>query len=348
MRNTLRAFCMLSTLLLPGWITGRAVGATAIAGRAGQGRAPVTLTLQGLVAGVSGGANERVYTTIGYGSLAGNRHKLSELNWDISGVAMAGMAVTLEGKRMLLRISVLNAVTDGDGQLADYDWFLYDRADFWTHRSVSDVSVDEGWQVDFQGAVRLIQKSGVEVAALAGLRGMTWKWTDSGADYVYSSLGVTDGFPESGYSWEQIDPSAVRDLTWTDASGTTGIRYEQQYWIPYAGLAATFTTGRFQLGGHFMASGFVQAEDIDDHLFRGLRFNGRFFGGNYFAYGFSARMRVGARAFVRAEVEAQEVREMIGDMTIRDIETGLRGTAQNSAGLALQSTTATMAVGLTF
>jgi outer membrane protease len=339
---------MLATLLLSGWIPDLAVGAMAIAGREGQARAPVTLTVEGRIAGVSGSADEKVYATIVYGSLAGERHKLSELNWDLSGVAMAGMAVTLEVKRLLLRASVLNAVTEGDGQMADYDWFLYDRPDFWTHRSVSDVSVDQGWQVDLQGAVRLIQASGVEVAAMAGLRGMTWEWSNSGAEYVYSSLGVADGFPGSGYSWEQTDPDAVRDLVWTGASGTTGIRYEQQYWIPYAGVTATYTAGRFQLEGHLMASGFVMAEDIDYHLFRGLRFNGRFSGGDYFAYGVSARMRVGARAFVRAEVEGQEVREMIGDMTIKDLETGRRVTVHDSAGLALQSTAATMAVGLRF
>lgn len=309
-------------------------------------RQPLAVTVEGIVSGVDGQANEYVYTDLDYGPRAGSRHKLSELNWDISGVAMGGAAVSVARGRLSVRGQILFALTEGSGEMADYDWFLYDQPDSWTHRSVSEVIVEEGWQGDVQGAFRLLQKSGFDLSALVGFRSITWEWSDQGGDYVYSSLGSDD--PQPGYSEEQADATAVRDLVWTDDSDTVGIRYEQKYLIPYLGVAAKLNVGRLDLGGYVIGTTLVEAEDTDDHLLRSLRYTGSFSGGNYFAYGVTARVALGARMFVRAEIEGQEVDEMIGDVTIRDLTSGESGTIEDGGAVSLKSTSAALAVGYAF
>lgn len=343
MKTVVCAVCMFMVMLLSGLVPVQAADAKSGAPRK---RPPMTLSVEGIVSGVEGQANEYVYADIDYGPRAGSRHKLSELNWDISGIAMGGAALSVARGRLSVRAEVLAALTEGNGQMADYDWFLYDQPDAWTHRSISDAIVEQGWQADLQGAFRVFEKSGFELSALAGLRGVSWKWSDRGGSYVYSSLGADE--PSPGYSSEQADPTAVRDLVWTDDSDTVGIRYEQQYLIPYLGAAAKLVMGRFDLGGHFVASSFVQAEDTDDHLLRGLRYNGSFSGGNYFAYGVTARVALGTRLFVRAEVEGQQIQEMVGDVTIHDLASGESGTIADGGAVSLKSASASMAVGLTF
>jgi outer membrane protease len=339
--------CVMAVVLVTEVVSSQAADATpgATPG-APRKRVPVTVSVEGVVAGVDGQADELVYERLDYGPRAGSRHKLSELNWDISGIAMGGAAVSVVRGRLSVRGQALFALTEGNGEMEDYDWFVFDQPDNWTHRSISDVDVDQGWQADLQGACRLLQKSRFDVSALVGFRSVAWKWSNHGGDYVYSSLGADEAEP--GYANEMPDASAVRDLVWTDDSDTVGIRYEQRYWVPYVGVLANAKLGLLEIGGHVVGSPFAQAEDADDHLLRQMRYEGSFSGGNYFAYGVTVRVALGTRLFVRAEVEGQTFQEMDGDVTIYDLASGESGTMVDGGAVALRSVSGSMAVGYTF
>ena len=297
---------------------------------------------------VDGTSYERVYEQITYGRLAGRTHKLSELVWDIRDVYGIRGTVALQSwdERLEIRATLFSALTAGDGEMVDYDWFLYDRPDFWTHRSRSTVDLDYGLDADVHGTYRFLERGPVMLSAMVGIRALAWKWTDHGIDFSYSTLGDPSGEPTEGYTYEQIDPTALRNFNGPDSS--TGIIYEEQFLIPYVGIGIGITDGRMRADAHVAYSGLVAAEDRDQHLLRDppIEYKGSFNTGTYVAYGVSATFDLTERLFVSAAFEQQSIAEIRGDISVSSPGDSFSATAANAGGIEHDSREASLALGI--
>lgn len=298
---------------------------------------------------MDGTSCERVYVPINHGALAGRDHRLSELVWDLDGVYGVRASAAAEVFKSIgfgLRAEGFYALTDGNGGMADYDWFLYDRPDYWTHRSRSTVEVRDTFGIDIRGTIRLLRKAGVTLDGALGWRQLTFGWKDRGIDYTYSSLGATQRLPPVGYTYEQLDPGAVRDMSGTDDSN--GIIYSQTFRIPYAGFGAGYQRGRLRARAEVAYSPVASAEDEDQHILRDRVFKGTFDGGTYFAWKGSLDLMLSRRVFVSASCGAERISEFRGDMTVFDANGSYVGAARDGASVEHKSRQVAVSVGMEF
>jgi plasminogen activator len=299
------------------------------------------------VARLDGTSYERVYTLIDHGPLNGRYHRLSELVWDLEGVYGVRASAAVELDRLIeVRASVFSALTEGSGGMVDYDWFLYDRPDFWTHRSRSTVDVKNAQDVDLRATLRVVRDRPVSLNAMLGWRYLNFEWKDRGIDYVYSSLGAPGGNPVDGYTYEQRNPFAVRDLA--DEDTRVGILYEQTFSIPYVGLGSAVRRGRLQAKAEILFSPIVTARDTDQHLLRNLRFEGDFGGGTYLAWKVALVHHILPHLFLTASYESQAIDEFRGDIEVSEIGGSRLGRLHNGASVEHASRYATIAVGGNF
>lgn len=322
-----------------------AVAATATAAPAAGRRAALSAEVGPSL--LDGTSHERVYTAIDHGPLEGRSHLLSELIWDLEGLygVHASFAVEMDGF-VELRASVFSSLNEGSGGMEDYDWFLYDRPDQWTHRSRSTVEVDSARDIDLRATLHVVRNSPLALDTILGWRYKNFKWEDRGIDYVYSSLGDPDGNPSSGYSSEQLDPEAVHDIS--DVDSRFGIIYEQTYYIPYVGLAFRFGRGKLQARAEALYSPIATIQDQDQHLLRRLVFRGNFVGGTYMAWKVVLLYNISRHFFLSASYDSQEVEEFRGDMDVHDSEGTPLGSLNNGASVEHTSRQMALTVGVHF
>lgn len=295
---------------------------------------------------LDGTSYERVYTEIDHGPLNGTYHRLSELIWDAEEVYGVNASLLLGFNHVFdWQANLFYGLTDGTGGMEDYDWFLYDRPDYWTHLSRSTVTVEEALDADLRGTFHLVRNFPLTLDAFLGWRYMKFHWTDRGIDYVYSSLGARDGDPDHGYSSEQANPDAIRDIQGEDNS--PGITYEQTFHIPYVGAGLGIGRGRLRAKGEISYSPIVAAQDEDHHLLRGLVFDGTFVGGTYLSWKATLTWDIRPHVFLSASFNTQTIEEFRGDMTMYQGGVSL-GTLHDGASIEHDSRQVTLAVGAFF
>ncbi|OGV83764.1 MAG: hypothetical protein A2340_01805 [Lentisphaerae bacterium RIFOXYB12_FULL_60_10] len=271
-------------------------------------------------------------------------HKLSELIWDLSGLTLGGAVLSANiHDTFRVNVGLWTALTEGSGGMEDYDWFMYDQPGTWTHQSRHDVKVVDSLLFDANVSVQLWANDAVAIRGVLGLKYDFWKWEDSVIDYTYSSLGNPWGQPESGYSYEQIDPTAIRDLQF-DGDGGRTIDYEQTFIIPYIGLAGEGMLGPVRLNAYLNLSAWGTAEDRDYHILRETRFKETFEGVGYLAFGISGMYALSETAFAMIAWEYQDIPETTGDMEIE----GAEGKNVDGAGIANQTSMLSASLGLRF
>jgi len=288
-----------------------AMQAAAIAGRTAGNE--LSLAAQFSLGLVNGEAREHVYDYDGPG---GGRRQLSRLDWDLKGVAMGGGSVSVRMlKKLTLNGGVWLALSEGSGEMEDYDWMLVNSGD-WTHYSLSDVNLTEGYLLDVNVAWDLLDNwNNMTARVMAGYKQNGWTWEDEGIFLLY---------PEYGYVPQ-------------DLGGENMINYEQEFRIPYLGVSADWTSGGWTLSGYAIYSPFVSATDWDEHVARDAHFEETFDGGDMFGLGLEVRYDIQQgffkNAFVSAAVDYQMIDLIVGDMTMRDGSTGAIGSEKDVAGI---------------
>ena len=273
----------------------------------------VSLGGQVSVGVLNGEAKEHVYD---YETVDGSRRQLSRLDWDLKNVVMGGG----NGSMRLLNKLTLNggvwfALTEGnDGEMDDYDW-LDTTSSEWTHYSLSEVDVTQGYIVDVNAAWDLVTWNDLTARIYAGYKQNGWTWEDRGVYLLY---------PEYGYIPVDLD-------------GENMINYEQEFRIPYVGGSADWALGDFTFTGYVTWSPFVSATDWDEHVARDLHFKETFDGGDLLGLGAEARYSFTQGslkgAFVSAALDYQKIDLMVGDMEVEDISTGDSGGDTDTAGI---------------
>ena len=315
-----RLLVLLMALLLP--VAARAAFQAGPIAEPEEGR-KVTFAVQGSLGMLNGEANEHVYD---HETADGSRRQLSRLDWDLKNVMMGGVNGSL---RLLDRLTInggyWRALSEGsDGEMEDYDWMDYDSSD-WTHYSLSEVDVTEGYIFDLNVAWDLVQNwNNLNARVLIGYKQDGWSWEDRGVYLLY---------PEYGY---------------VPLYGENMINYEQEFRMPYLGTSADWTAGNFTLSGRLIWSPFVSAEDWDHHVARTLKFHETFEGGDMFGVGVEARYSFAKGLFVSAAVDYQMIDLIVGDMEYLDYSTGETGGEADIAGIENEYLGVSLGLGASF
>ena len=315
----------LLAVMAAGWLpaAGWAFQADVVAGPKLDKEVP--FAVQGSLGVVNGKAKEHVYD---YDT--GSRRQLSRLDWEIKNVAMAGFNGSV---RLLDKLTVnggwWTAVSEGSGEMEDYDWLDYGSAD-WTHYSLSDVDVTEGYIFDLNVAWDLWSQKDMTVRAQAGYKQTGWTWEDHGVYLLY---------PEYGYVPQ-------------DLGGDNMINYEQEFRMPYLGASGDWQLGNFTVSGYANWSPLVSAEDWDQHVQRTLNFHETFDGGDAYGLGLEGRYAFTRGffkgAFATAALDYQRVDLIIGDMEVEDYSTGETGGDEDTAGIENDTLVLSLGLGVNF
>ncbi len=272
----------------------------------------LSMAFQGSLGVANGEAKEHVFD---YESRGQSRRQLSRLDWDLKNVAMGGGSLSVRlWDRLALNGGLWLALSEGSGEMDDYDW-LDVRSSEWTHYSLSDVDVTEGYLLDVNAAWKLMQMHGFSTHVLVGYKQDGWTWEDRGVYLLY---------PEFGYVPYPLD-------------GENMILYEQEFRMPYLGANVDWSRGAFTLSGYVKWSPIVEGTDWDEHVAREMSFKETFEGGDMLGLGAEARYEFAQGTFqgvyVSAAVDYQQIDRMIGDMVIRDEATGQSGVETDAAGV---------------
>ncbi len=285
----------------------------------------IPFAMQGSFGLLNGDAVEHVYD---YDT--GSRRQLSRLDWDLKNIVMGGFngSVRLMDK-LTINGGYWSALTEGSGEMDDYDWLDTGSGD-WTHYSLSDVDVTEGYLFDLNVAWDLVEWNDLTARVFAGYKQDGWTWEDSGVYLLY---------PEYGYIPQ-------------DLGGDNMINYEQEIRILYLGASADWQMGDFTFSGHVTFSPIVAAEDWDQHVARTLNFHETFEGGDMLGFGAEARYDFQQGffngAFVTAALDYQRIDLIIGDMEVEDYSTGERGGDDDTAGLENEYLVLSLGLGVYF
>jgi outer membrane protease len=238
---------------------------------------------------------------------AGKKFLLSDLKWDYRDVTLGGvMASAGVGGRYRANVGYWSAFRGGTGLMVDRDWVYDDAAaqavvpddSNWTHESRHpDTSLDGGTMLDVNVSVLALRDAPFSLRGVLGFKRDTWNWSARGGTYIYSDPGF-------------------RDSAGTFAAGEQVIEYRQEYSIPYLGIGGNWSTPRFLMDAHLLASPAVWASTADYHDMRDLTFEGDFFGGVYLGLGLTATYAITPRWAVTLRGEYQSISHLTGDLTM--------------------------------
>jgi plasminogen activator len=272
---------------------------------------------------LNGDAVEHVYDYDGPG---GSRRQLSRLDWDLNDIVMGGGRVTYKlGETWTLNGGIWLALTEGSGEMDNYDWLLVNSAEP-THYSLSEVDVTEGYIIDLNVAWDFLKRDNLIVRGLLGYKQNGWTWEDRGVFALY---------PEYGYI-----P--------IDLGGENYIDYEQEFRIPYIGASADGRFDQFSFSGYLAWSPLVAANDWDHHIAREIRFKESFEGGDMIGLGLSARYHFSPKIYGALSYSYQKIDLIIGDMEIDSYGTGETEFIEDAAGIENEYSIISISAGFTF
>lgn len=249
-------------------------------------------------------SGEYVYDA--YGSYTGiSGHKLSELQWQVDNVLMAGAAFNYRGDSLHLNVEAWANAADGDGTMDDYDW-LYEGP-YWSHWSHHEnTTLRKATQVDINAEFTLHGTQTDRFFGAVGYRRDHYDWQARGGTGIYS----IDGFRDSYLVFEDVP----------------GISYQQTFKTPYLGIGyeAASRSERIDifLDTSIRYSRWAEAEAVDVHHLRDVRFEDGGTGGTWFAYGVTIDFRTRSRFSFLIGYSYQRYKEIRGPMTMTDLITG--------------------------
>lgn len=257
---------------------------------------------------INGQSNEKIY-------VQWLNHKISELNWDISGVYMMGLGGSVAPlPRLKFNADVWFKLNDGDGRMEDYDWFVLDYQ--YTHFSRSDnLDLTRGVMFDVNSELTFYEYLQNKFYGILGFKYDTWKWTAYGGYYIYSSYYLYD--------------------TVGDLPDVPGITYEQDFYAPYLGLgfSSTLSQTPITFSGRLIYSPYVWGEDKDQHHLRNLVFEADFDSGTMFGVDAAAAYNFTRNFSLTFAYHYQKYEEMENTFKVTDLTTGIVEHSEQEAGM---------------
>jgi len=241
-------------------------------------------------------AREIVYYTGGEGYPDWeDGHKMSELIWETKNALMLGGEISVQAlKRIYFNLAGWARISGGGAHMDDYDWLYEEYPDLWSDWSHSPTTVDKGLILNGNIAYAFLKGERLHLRLVGGFKFDNWKWRDKNGYYTYSSGGFRN------------------DSGWFDS--TTGIIYEQKFFIPYGGLAGDlYLFPTLSAGLHVYFSPYVWAQSDDDHVTRAMHIKDTFHGGRCLMIGAELKWKFFDPFYAMASFDWQEIPVIKGD-----------------------------------
>ncbi len=252
---------------------------------------------------------------------------LSELTWDIEDLFYAGIALQVGiGENWALHASYWEAISEGRGEMTDYDYFI---PMVWTHFSDGPVDINRAYTLDLHAAWTFWQPEAFRFHLLGGYRQLYWDWSQYGGTFIYSDTGF-------------------RDRRGTFPADQNGINYEQTFHIPYMGIGMQTHWSGILFSGYMHYTPIARAEGFDEHVLRNLYFEDTFNNVNYYAAGVSLRYPMGTRWYLSGAWDWHDIPETRGDVRIIDARDRTEEKIENGAGIANRAWSLSLAGGMRF
>lgn len=221
-------------------------------------------------------------------------YMLSRLDWSASGVVPLGLAAGWRKGRFCAGAGVWQSVLSASGELTDQDWDD-PRTPEWTHRTEHDAEVSiTSW--DLNAGWSLVQQDAFLADVLVGYGSDLFFWSESAGSGVHT----VDRFRDTPVTFED-----------------TGIEYEQDMSIPYAGLHLYGRLGPYNLSGHLLYSPLVAITAEDTHYGEDaaddILFTDTFEDADYVAAGAAGDTAIGELWRLRLGLQYQQVSRATGD-----------------------------------
>ncbi len=297
-----------------------------------------TMLSMGTFAGSEYGvAKELVY----YSDSTFNYYKVSELDWPLEPMILAGATFSLEapfGLTSSLRFS--SGIPADVGKITDSDYLNFDgqKTHFSEHTATLEHSMsarlDVGWRTDFTSAF--------SVAAFGRYLYRTVKWSAHDGYLQYPPSGQSIG------SYTPWSPSTSKVYLY----GLVAL-YEQIYSIPAVGIRGEYRINdRLSISGSVAFSPLASVNDIDNHVLRSLIFYDSTSGATYLEPNLSLAFRPSSSLAIRFDLSyLSVVSPKNGTVTkvntATDSVTNYAGSG-STAGITLQTYGATLGVRLAF
>lgn len=256
--------------------------------------------------------------------------KISELQWDMDEVYMAGLSLTgnITPQLSVNAVFMGNAISDGNGKMNNFDWLKQERPYEWSNWSQSRITLERGIIMDMNLKATLASHGSMDVYFTGGFKYDRWQWEDRSGWFVYSSA--------SG---------------WRNNKGTysgTKIRYEQRYYCPYLGFEAAIRKGSFLVNGYIKGTVLAWADGEDNHLDRGVIFEDQFEEMKFLGVGVKARYDFSQNGFASLSLDYQKFYHQYGDTNVILSSGNLSQRYKNGAGIEQQSFCLSIGIGFMF
>ncbi len=299
--------------------------------------ADVTLTASTGAGIMYGVAREFVY-----GAYNNQSYIKSQLDWDIRPLFYTKAALALSGLGgFVASLDVRMGVPAKTGLISDSDWLNYDYngATNKTNYSQSDCFTERAILLDAKVGWEFPLAAWMTLQPFLAFEFMDWKWTARDGYFQYP-LGYTKGTAILPYPDSSTDTKA-------SLSGT-GIIYQQTYFIPAAGIAADFRSGKdFGISVSFAFSPLVLCNDVDNHEFAGLDFYDYMWAGVLLEPKVSLKWQASERALLSFDVSYRHIERLIGNTDEVVIGPGytpglVAGKSTNGAGASFDALDASL------
>lgn len=283
---------------------------------------PVPMTFTASVEYIRGTSNEYVFDSA-------TGQKISQLDWDLEDIVMAGGVLTARvASRLQLNLGVWTAVNQGNGHMVDLDWDP-PRSSDWSHWSLSPIILEKGYMIDFNAAIPLDVTRQITLSPLIGFKFDNWKWVDQGGEFIYSRSGGwrnhTGSFPDQ-----------------------EGIRYEQRFFVPYLGMNLGIHHKQFFANAYVKGSFWAWSRAEDQHLNRSLRFKDTVKNQSYIGTGVEVGWHMTEQWFLLLGYDFQKFITTRGDSWGYDASDGSSWNDPNSAGIGHHSSALHFSLGFKF
>ena len=296
-----------------------------------------TLSMGTFAGAEYGVAKELVY----YSDPSFNYYKVSELDWPLEPMILAGAKFSLEtpfGLTSALRVS--SGIPSNVGKITDSDFLNFDGQK--THFSEHTATLEHSMSARLDVGWRTRMNSAFSVAAFGRYIYRTVKWTAHDGYLQYPPSG------QSSPNYTTWSPSTPKIYLY----GLVAL-YQQIYSIPAVGVRGEYTINdRLSLSGSFAFSPFASVNDIDNHVLRNLIFYDSTSGATYLEPNVSLVFSPSSSFALTLDVSyLSVVSPKNGIVSVEDTTTGLTTSMAGSgstAGITLQTYNATLGVRLAF
>lgn len=261
---------------------------------------------------LNGESGEFVYDADGSGSgIVG--YKVSELNWLLNSVPMAGVGFTVNaGKVARFNIDYWANAVAGDGTMDDYDW-IYIGLDWshWSHHP--DTIVRKAELIDVNGEYIFSRGRG---------RGTGSSWSG----VVGYRRDYFDWQARRGYGIYSTIPTDYRDL-YVIFPDEPGISYQQTFTTPYLGVRYRTKShsrkNKYETRFGIFYSAWVEGEDVDIHHLRDLRFEEKGSDGEWYKLELEMDFELTKQMSFMVGYSTQVYQEIKASTWMTDLTTGI-------------------------